>query len=73
MAPDGQIETLSEDALLKLETQLRANIHEETDSGRCCVGGCPATAPSRSLRHNYAGAGRGPNRFPDHSIRDELC
>jgi hypothetical protein len=34
MAPDGQIETLSEDALLKLETQLRANIHEETDYGR---------------------------------------
>jgi alkylation response protein AidB-like acyl-CoA dehydrogenase len=29
----------------------------------------PATAPSRSLWHNYAGADRG----PDHSIRDELC
>jgi hypothetical protein len=34
MAPYGQIESLSEDALLKLETQLRADIHDETDYSR---------------------------------------
>jgi hypothetical protein len=34
MAPYRQIESLSEDALLKLETQLHADIHDETDYSR---------------------------------------
>jgi hypothetical protein len=59
IAPDGQIETLSGDELLKLGAQLRPHMNEETElrPAAALEAFAAARAARRPLRQNHAGAG----------------